>query len=74
MAKFPKLGSALGRTDYNWLLNDDEGVALAIEEEVNAGGDPDEIARFVADRLGETRQGRINRIRSAAYYLQGLKK
>jgi len=74
MAKFQKLGLALGKTDYLWLLNDDESVALAIEEEVANGGDPDEIARYVADRLGETRHGRMKRIRNAAYYLQGLKK
>jgi len=74
MAKFQKLARAIGKKDFEWLLEDDEGVALAIEAEVGEGGDPDEIARFVADLLGETRNGRIKRIRNAAYYLQGLNK
>jgi len=74
MAKFPKLGSALGRSDYQWMLNDDEEVALALAEEIAAGGDPDEIARYVANQIGDTREGRVNRIRSAAHYLHGLKK
>jgi hypothetical protein len=74
MPKFPKLRSELGRKDYEWLVEEDERIAFALKEEVDAGGEPDEIYRAVTDQLGETRPGRINRIRSAAYYLQGLKK
>jgi hypothetical protein len=71
---YPKLRSALGKSNYEWLLEDNEEVAFALAEEVAAGGDPEAIARCVSQELGETREGRVNRIRSAAKYLQGLKK
>ena len=74
MAKFVKLKSALGKSNFKWLLSVDEDVAVALEEEIAAGGDPEEAARCVASELGETRRGEINRIASAARYLQGLKK
>jgi len=74
MAKFTKLRSALGKANYDWLLQDNEDVATALAEEIAAGADPDELARCVANELGDTREGRVNRIRSAARYLQGLRK
>jgi|KBSMisStandDraft_5_1062788.scaffolds.fasta_scaffold1844458_2 hypothetical protein len=74
MNKFPKMGAALGKKDFNWLLEDDEDVAHALEEEMAAGADAEDIARYCKDQLGETRPGGVNRIRSAARYLQGLKK
>jgi len=70
-AKFQKLRSALGKSNFRWLLSVDEEVALALEEEIAAGGDPEEVARCVANEIGETRKGEINRIASAAKYLQG---
>jgi hypothetical protein len=54
-------------------LDDDEAVAFALEEEIANGGDAEEIARAVLDEIGDTRDGKVNRIKSAARYLQGLK-
>jgi len=74
MAKFPKLGLVLGKENYEWLLNHNEDVAAAVADEIAGGGDPDAIARYVVQELGETREGYLNRIRSAAKYLQGTGK
>jgi hypothetical protein len=72
--KFPKLRYEVGRLDYEWLLEENERMAKALAEEVSDGGDPEEIYKEMKDQFGETRPGRVNRIRSAAYYLQGLQK
>lgn len=68
-----KLGSALDKQSYYWLLEADEDIAAAIEAEVQAGASPDEIRRFILSHAGSDRHGLAARAQSAARYLQGTK-
>lgn len=68
--KFSQLGMALDKKSYQWLVEEDEEVAIAVAAEVTGGGDPDAIGRYVAQQIGETRPGYVNRIKSAARYIK----
>lgn len=70
---FDKLGAALDRENYEWLLGDNPAIADAVAVEVANGGEPEAIARYVTQQIGETRQGYINRIKSAARHLESVK-
>lgn len=71
MAKtFEKLGNVLDKQNFEWLQIDSEEVASAVAAEVTGGGDPDAIGRYVAQQIGETRPGYVNRIKSAARYIK----
>lgn len=69
MSTFTALGNALGKADYEWILAENEGVAVALQTEVDAGHEPEAIGRFVAKQIGEHRVGTIARCVSAAKYL-----
>jgi hypothetical protein len=68
--KFPRLGNALGKADFEWVKAESEDVAAALEAEVAAGGEPEDIGRYIARCIGEHRVGTIKRCVSAARYLQ----
>lgn len=65
-----KLGYALGKADYEWIVAENEEVARGLEDDVRNGTDPEAIGRLVARQIGEHRVGTIARCISAAKYLQ----
>lgn len=70
MAKtFPKLGAILDRRDYEYLVGEDEELVAVLEAEVLAGGEPEAIGRYVANRIGDHRVGTIKRCIGAARHL-----
>lgn len=71
MSKFAKIGTVLGKADYDWLVDENEALANAIEEEVRAGAEPEAIGRYVRQCIGEHRVGTIARCIGAARYLAG---
>lgn len=73
MKAFEKLGAALDRQSYEWLLEADEDIANAIAAEVKSGASPDEIRRFILSHAGSDRHGLASRAMSAARYLQAAK-
>lgn len=67
-----RLGAALDKQDYQYLLNDPDSaeVLAVLEDEVRAGAEPEAIGLYIAHRIGEHRVGTINRCIGAARYLQ----
>lgn len=65
-----RLGAVLDKADYEWLMSDNEDLALEVEQQVIAGVEPEVIGRYVAKRIGDHRVGTINRCIGAARYLQ----
>lgn len=63
---FDRLGAVLDKADYEWLLADNEDLAMEVESQVIGGVEPDAIGRFVARRIGDHRVGTINRCIGAA--------
>lgn len=72
-AKFSRLGAALDKQSYEWLLEADEDIASAVQAEVTAGASPDEIRRFILGHVGTDRSGLAARAMSAARYLESAK-
>lgn len=71
--RFAKLANALDRENYEYLLAENEELANVIAEEVAAGANPNAIARFMLQHIGEDRRAFINRCLSAARYLESMK-
>lgn len=69
---FPKVGALLDREDYEWLLGENEELVTVIEQEVIGGAEPEAIGRYVANRIGEHRVGRINRCIGAARHIASV--
>lgn len=69
---FDRLGAALDKQDYQYLLNDPDSVEVlaVLEDEVRAGAEPEAIGRYIANRIGDHRVGTINRCIGAARWLQ----
>lgn len=70
MSKFTKLGAALDKENYEWLLSNSEDIAGAVAEEVGAGATPNAIGRYMLKSIGEDRRAFISRVVSAARYLE----
>lgn len=74
MSKFDRLGKALDRQAYLWLLDNHEEIAIALESEINAGADdPAAIGRYVLSHAGVNRVGIADRCEAAARHLLGAK-
>lgn len=73
MGKFDRLGKALDRQAWLWLQDVDEGIAAALEAEVEAGADPEAIRRFIVSHAGVNRVGIADRCEAAARHLAGSK-
>lgn len=71
--KFSRLGSALDKQSYQWLLDADMEIAAAVEAEVATGASPDDIRRFILAHVGPDRSGLAQRCQSAARYLHAQK-
>lgn len=70
MAKtFSKLGTALDLDNWKWLQDERGDIADALEAEVTAGADPDELRRFILDHIGQERTALAARCMSAARHL-----
>lgn len=67
-----RLGAVLDKADYEWLLADNEDLALEVEQQVIAGLEPEVIGRYIAKRIGDHRVGTINRSIGAARHLQSV--
>jgi hypothetical protein len=67
---FAHLSRTLDEDNYNWLVNENPRLAEALETEVLAGAEPDEIGRHMTRYIGEHRQGLIARCVSAARWLK----
>lgn len=50
--------------------NENEEIAAALEAEVAAGAEPEQIGRYIARQVGEHRIGIIRRCVSAATWLK----
>lgn len=71
--KLNKLGAALDKQSYEWLLEANEDIAAAVAAEVDAGVSPDAIRRYILAHVGPDRSGLAARCQSAARYLHGTK-
>lgn len=71
---YARLGAALDRQDYQYLLDDPDSqeVIAVLEEEVRGGAEPEEIGRYIANRIGDHRVGTIHRCIGAARHLASL--
>ena len=69
MSKLDKLGAALDRDNYDWLLHENEYMATAIAEAVASGTHPNAIGRYMLRQIGEDRRAFISRCVSAARHL-----
>lgn len=69
MSKLTKLGAALDKDNYEWLLANNEDIAAAVAEEVRNGATPNAIGRYMLREIGEDRRAFINRVVSAARHL-----
>ena len=50
--EMPTLEAAINKESYEWLLDNAEGYATAVDHEVAAGATPDQVYRFVVSRTG----------------------
>jgi hypothetical protein len=66
---FPALETAINADAWEYLLNNAPEYAAAVQKAVTSGGKPDEIYRFVLDRVGLWREPLAMRCKQAAGWL-----
>lgn len=65
-----KLGAVLDKDNWEWLQNQNDEIASAVEAEVRAGADPEVIGRFMVRHIGPDRSALVARCVSAARYIK----
>lgn len=68
---FPALETAINADAWEYLQNNAPEYAAAVQTAVTNGGKPDEIYRFVLDRVGLWREPTAMRCKQAAMFLSG---
>lgn len=65
---FPTLEEAINEESYNWVSENYPALAKALEEEVKAGGKPEDIRRFIVAQT--QREALALRLEQAAKHLK----
>lgn len=66
---FPELDSAVNSDAWDYLQDTAPTYAAAVGQAVKSGGKPDEIYRYILDRVGMHREAMALRCRQAAQFL-----
>lgn len=67
--QFAELANELDKESYRWLSDTHPEIAEAIQLSVSRGATPEDVRRFVLNRVGPDRTGLATRCESASRHL-----